>query len=281
MQQDPRQRSRFYAPDTAAPPTWLLERQDVGTYRVAEKIQYLDADGFTYDFPLDLKKNTTDLASIPWFLTWLVPRDGRHTPAAIMHDSFIGGMRDVDYATNKPEGVSDEHADYLFREAMKYSQVGYLRRWIMWAAVSLRTMTLHRDTERVNWTKAIPVAFALVGWALVAAVLALDVPDFEHSGWHLPWFGNRVWHTEIFHGLAVIAASGLVFAVLFGAILRRRRSPQVGAIAGQIVGFFGLPMIAAALGWGGYQLLDLVVSRLKEGHNAKPVTAPATPRMRS
>ena len=88
-----RGRSQFYRPNVSIPAVWMLERLDVGTYRVAEKIEYVDKDGYTYLFPVDVNTNTTDLASVPWFLTWLVPRDGRHTPAAIMHDAFIGGTR--------------------------------------------------------------------------------------------------------------------------------------------------------------------------------------------
>jgi hypothetical protein len=38
----------------------------------------------------------TDLASIPFFATWLVPRDGKHTPAALLHDSLYADARGLD-----------------------------------------------------------------------------------------------------------------------------------------------------------------------------------------
>ena len=285
MHTDPlvRDTSRFYTPGTPDPARWMLERYDVGTYRVTEQIEYLDRDGYSYVFPLDVNTNNTDFASIPWFLTWLVPRDGRHTPAAIMHDSFIGGHRDVDYSTTRPDGVGDEHADYLFREAMEHAQVGLVRRWMMWAGVSIRTMSLSDDRKKDNGDpKLNPVKIGLVGvvvvaWAVVSALIELDVPDFQRPGWHVPWFGNRPWYAEIFHSLVVTATASAAFAMVIGLILRKRRAPFVGAIAGAIVGFFGLPMVASAVGWSGYVLLDGAISKLKEGHFAKPLMLPIEP----
>lgn len=45
---------------------------------VLESFEYVDADGRWYRVP---ESAETDLASIPNFLTWLVPRDGVYTPA--------------------------------------------------------------------------------------------------------------------------------------------------------------------------------------------------------
>ena len=269
-----RERCRFYRPGSADPAKWILERIDAGTFRVTQQIEYLDCDGFTYAFPLDLAHNTTDFASIPFFLTWLVPRDGRHTPAAILHDSFIGGTEGEDYATTKPEGVSDEHADYLFREAMRHAEVGFVRRWMMWAGVSLRTMALRRGTQKLSLVKIIPIGLILVGLAIAAALMELDVPDFQRNHWHLPWFGDLPWYTEIWHGLVTIGAASAMGAVVIGGILFHKRAASVGAIAGAIIGFFGLPMVASAVGWGGYIVLDGLISRFKEGHFVKPLAMP-------
>src|SRR5947209_20335964 len=73
---------------------------------------------------------TTDFASVPQALTWLVPRYGRYTKAAILHDHLwregaAGRFRWAD-------------ADGILRRAMRELDVPFLRRWPMWGAVRLR-----------------------------------------------------------------------------------------------------------------------------------------------
>ncbi|MBA3288989.1 MAG: DUF1353 domain-containing protein, partial [Acidimicrobiia bacterium] len=81
-----------------------------------------------------------------------------------------------------------KHADYLFREAMKQSAVPWLRRWLMWAAVALRTLTVkitkspdgtERQTKR--WSRIIPLALVVTTYGLLSAAMALDVPDLRPS----------------------------------------------------------------------------------------------------
>lgn len=69
----------------------------------------------------------TDLATVPAALTWLTPRYGVYTRAAVLHDwltdeSKAGRFRRVD-------------ADGLFRRVMRELGVSLPRRWMMWAAV--------------------------------------------------------------------------------------------------------------------------------------------------
>ena len=69
----------------------------------------------------------TDFASVPRVFTWLLPRYGRWTQAAILHDylwSLAGEGR-----------ISKFDADGIFNRAMRELGVPYLRRWIMWTAV--------------------------------------------------------------------------------------------------------------------------------------------------
>ncbi|MEL6890878.1 MAG: DUF1353 domain-containing protein [Actinomycetota bacterium] len=75
----------------------------------------------------------TDLASVPPFMRWFENSYGSHTLAAIIHDQLI-----VDEPNGGALG-SDIAADLVFREMMRSAGVGWLRRWIMWTAVALRT----------------------------------------------------------------------------------------------------------------------------------------------
>lgn len=84
----------------------------------------------------------TDFASVPRALVWLVPRYGRYTKAAIIHDYVWNDL--------VPENqMSRRDADRIFREAMTELDVAFLRRWIMWAAV--RWVALTKPDGRAGW----------------------------------------------------------------------------------------------------------------------------------
>jgi hypothetical protein len=70
---------------------------------------------------------TTDFASVPRVFTWLLPRYGRWTQAAILHD-FL-------WAESRKGVIHKFDADGIFNRAMRELGVPYLRRWIMWTAV--------------------------------------------------------------------------------------------------------------------------------------------------
>jgi hypothetical protein len=70
----------------------------------------------------------TDFASVPRVFVWLLPRYGRYTKAAILHDHL---WRDL-ASTGQ---ISWVDADALFRRAMRDLGVPFLRRWLMWSAV--------------------------------------------------------------------------------------------------------------------------------------------------
>lgn len=69
----------------------------------------------------------TDFASIPGVFQWLLPKSGRYTKAAVLHD----------YLSKKgPKlGVNRKDADGLFRRCMRELEVPFLRRWTMWGGV--------------------------------------------------------------------------------------------------------------------------------------------------
>ena len=69
----------------------------------------------------------TDFASVPRILTWLLPRYGRYTKAAILHDFLCDEAR--------AGRLQRSDADGMFRRAMRELGVSFLKRWLMWAAV--------------------------------------------------------------------------------------------------------------------------------------------------
>jgi hypothetical protein len=108
------------------------------TFKLREPFKYVD-DGRRFDVPME---DISDFASVPTFLTWLIPRYGRHTLAALLLDHLQKHRSDRGKGTDEsdPERVTSEEADTIFRVAMHYSRVPFVRRWVMWAAVGLRTV---------------------------------------------------------------------------------------------------------------------------------------------
>lgn len=102
----------------------VVEQIDDKNWKVREPFSYTgDVDTFTvYD------GMATDFASVPRVFVWLLPRYGRYTKAAIVHDLLWR-----EYATQGKIDWID--ADGLFRQAMRELEVPFLRRWMMWAAV--------------------------------------------------------------------------------------------------------------------------------------------------
>jgi Protein of unknown function (DUF1353) len=94
-----------------------------------------------FDVPVD---QHTDFASVPRVFVWFLPRYGRYTKAAVLHDYL--------WSVAVPAGrISRVDADGLFRQAMRELGVPFLRRWIMWAAV--RWGALAKPDGRRGWWK--------------------------------------------------------------------------------------------------------------------------------
>lgn len=104
-------------PEDTDPPTWVVARNP----------------------------ESTDFASIPGFLTWLIPRYGRHTMAALIHDHLQGLLVDDPAAEPVRDGqrtVTSTEADYIMRIAMRDLGVPFVLRWIVWSGISTRTLVL-------------------------------------------------------------------------------------------------------------------------------------------
>ncbi len=103
----------------------VKENTNTGTWVLQQDLVY-EARWETFTVPAGFD---TNFASVPRPLWWLVPRYGRHTKAAVVHDWLWHEAR---------EGRFDKcDADGIFRRAMRELRVGFVRRWMMWAAVRL------------------------------------------------------------------------------------------------------------------------------------------------
>lgn len=101
----------------------------------------------------------TDFATVPQILQWIVPRTGRYSPAAVVHDYLI--------ATGI---VSRRDADGIFRRILRELGVGPVLRWLMWSAVRIGGGGF--DPRAVGIAVA---ALPVVGPPTLLAALALGV----------------------------------------------------------------------------------------------------------
>jgi hypothetical protein len=86
----------------------VVRQVSPATFKLREPFKYIDK-GRRFDVP---EEDVSDFASVPEFLTWLVPRYGRHTLAALLHDHLQAHLvRTEDDLPNDPERVTSEQAD--------------------------------------------------------------------------------------------------------------------------------------------------------------------------
>ncbi len=116
----------------------------------------------------------TDFASVPRLFVWFLPRYGRYTRAAILHDYLLR-------ARVRAGDLSRRDADGIFHQALRELGVPFLRRWMMWAAV--RWVAVKEPGERAGWWKDVwrilPITIvALPIVAPAAIVIAITIPVF-------------------------------------------------------------------------------------------------------
>lgn len=134
-----------------------------------ETLRALPYHAKTEDFEVPVHEGT-DFASVPRVFVWFIPRYGRYTKAAILHDYLC--------RIAVPDGrISRIDADGIFRQAMRELGVPFLRRWIMWAAVRLGALTDpagRKQWWREAWRVALIAAIALPIVSPAAAVITVS-----------------------------------------------------------------------------------------------------------
>lgn len=204
---------------------------------------------------------TTDLASVPWLFTWLVPRTGAHLPAALLHD----GLYAQEYLAEPGTTVLREEADRIFRDAMGDTGTPLVRRWLAWAAVATATMV---HGGRTGWSTGARLrrrAAAIGTLALVAVIGVLATLDLFDVVEVVPWMGEGAFLAELARG----AGAAVVVPALLGLLWGRFR------VAGWIM-LVGLALLlhvtlALVLLTGIYWLTERAASALSRASRAEGV----------
>ena len=222
---DPEAR-RFYdggvlggaGPDPDSDPRVVLVRHtDTGVERwsLERRLGYRDRELGELLVPAD-ERFRTDLTSVPWLFTWLVPKTGAHLPAALLHDALVGGPGDPSsYTSTEGHDVARDEADRVFRDAMADTGTGVVRRWLVWTAVTLATIW----AGSARWSRATTWHYRLAAGGTLLAVLALGTLatlDLFDLGVSLPWMGDRPWWAELLGGFAGAVAVPFLLALTWG-----------------------------------------------------------------
>ncbi len=98
----------------------------------------------------------TDLASVPRIARIFVGRVGPHLEAAIVHDFLYVAWQDLPDHDARPE--DRKFADRLMRAAMASAGVGYLKRWLIYAAVRIFGAGAYTRRDPVRYVRDISEA---------------------------------------------------------------------------------------------------------------------------
>jgi len=126
---------------------------------------------------------STDLGSVPRWMTWLVPIQGVWDRATIIHDYLCvalqkvwEGEQDRAYLT----GANARDTDAILRRICRELGVPLVRRWLAWTGV--RWGALFNPARRAGWWRDAPAVLAIsllalpvIAPATVAVLLALAV----------------------------------------------------------------------------------------------------------
>jgi len=218
------QASRFSNPDKPGEPMQVVLRHapDAASecWFMEERIAYDDRHLGVITVPRDREKFTTDLTSVPDLLTWLVPRTGSHLAAALVHDALTPPFSEPPQPDWEPSAltVTQLEADRVFRDAMADLGTPWLRRWMVWSAVTVPTAW-----KAARW-KAVPGYAGLLAVLVLGWFATLDL--FDQGNW-LPWMWERDWKWELLYGGLMAVAIPLVLAPLW---------PKGTRTAGAVVG---------------------------------------------
>ncbi len=230
----------FATLDEKSFPVPVLAQVDRNDFEICVPFKYRRYVGDPWvTVPKGEQYRRTDLASVPGFLLWLVPRYGVHTLAALLHDQLV---------KDPPAGGRIE-ADTIFRDALGELQVPWIRRWMMWAAVSGGTIaeSLAGKIRLVCWGLLVALAAAMLWLDVVAAITSFEAPA--------PWF---LFGHGLARDLAVVAGSSLIFLPRLG----------LGLLAGACLLLFLVPTLAVLVWIGVYLLLERLARFGLSAYNA-------------
>ena len=239
-------------------PGIAIRQKSPTTFRIEEEFTYRSPDGEWTVTPEML--DDTDLASVPWPMLWFLPRYGRHTLAALLHDWMV--------ESEFKEFSERRRADRIFYGALGVLGVPTLMRVIMWAAVTIETRWATPD-RLLPWRR-----LGLTIWSM-AALWGIANLVAQLAWWDIGPLGQ--WIIDLppgdLSGIWLSLALPIVVAPLWGS----DAWPQgLGAI---VPGVFVVPMsVLTAISYGMYWALELVVSAAWRRFGSTP-TGEEPPRM--
>lgn len=118
----------------------VILQDDAGWFVVVEP--------FTYRFgneesPLEItvpKGFKTDLASIPWFAGFIVPKLGKYNAPSVLHD--------FNYSLVRKGKFNRAIADAIMLESMAVAGVNFWQRWLIYLSLRAFGWTCARPTKR-------------------------------------------------------------------------------------------------------------------------------------
>ncbi len=247
-------------PDPSSPPTVALERTEgmhEDDFRMTRRIAYLDRHHGELLVPADPSTFVTDLASVPSVFAWLVPRTGSHLNAALVHDALLE-QRGEGLAYIGPEMPAEE-AHRVFRDGLADSDVGLVRRWLMWTAVTLASMLNGRGagwSVAELWRWRVTVVGTILAVALLGVLSTLDVLGVRAplvGG--VPWTGEGSWWVRLGTGAAGAVVVPFVLGLAWG---RFRIAGIITGIALALLLHVTVALIALT---GLYQLVERLCGR--------------------
>lgn len=133
---------------------------DYRTWRLEQPLVYEVGDENSGRVIEVYKLFKTDGASVPRIFWAFLPTWGRYSRAAVIHDYLYNELRPG--TQPHPEAPTRQRADAIFLEAMEVCGVGFLTRWIMWAAVRTFGFLSLQAARAVAWKndKPMPVEVA-------------------------------------------------------------------------------------------------------------------------
>jgi hypothetical protein len=195
----------------------LLEQVESRKFRLGSDITYTGETGLDLDDDAAARLRNvspttlveTDLASVPGPFRWWADSYGMHTPAALIHDRFIGDP--IDGQPGRPPGVTEQHIDRYFRFMLRGLGIPYLRSWLMWAAVASRTRLKSGPRKALSlfvWLVASTLGITL----FVTSLLDQDTGSLIVS-LVLPLVFSVLWGRQAGAGI-IIAYVGVPFLLL-------------------------------------------------------------------
>lgn len=104
---------------------WTKRPMGAQRFHISKPLEFYSAKlDRTFTVPIGFE---TDFASIPWFLQSIVQVNGPHIPAAVVHDYLCDHKSEL--------GITQKQADAVFLEAMRFLDVRFTQRKIMYRAV--------------------------------------------------------------------------------------------------------------------------------------------------